>query len=72
MIYLSSRCFAQVEFLIGCVAGNEIGAEGAKAIGEMLKTNKTVTVVRLWSELIIKNYCRDAHICGIILFSCYR
>ena len=32
------------------VEGNNIGAEGAKAIGEMLKTNETVTVVDLSSE----------------------
>ena len=32
------------------VADNDIGAEGAKAIGEALKTNKTVTVVNLGGE----------------------
>ena len=30
--------------------GNGIGAEGAKAIGEALKTNKTVTTVNLGGE----------------------
>ena len=42
------------------VTDNKIGPEGAKVIAEMLKTNKTVTILRLWSE-IYKNYCcRDA------------
>ena len=33
--------------------GNNIGAEGAKAIGAMLKTNKTVSTVNLSSEKIL-------------------
>ena len=29
---------------------NEIGAEGAKAMSEMLKVNSTLTTLNLWSE----------------------
>ena len=35
------------------VAVNNIGAEGAKAIGEMLKTNETVTFVDLSRKKMI-------------------
>ena len=47
-------------YIYVCVTDNKIGAEGGKAIAEMLKTNKTVTIVRLWSEINKKNWCRDA------------
>ena len=35
------------------VEGNKIGAEGAKAIGEALQTNETVTVVDLSRKKMI-------------------
>ena len=32
------------------MTGNEIGAEGAKAMSEMMKVNSTLTTLDLWSE----------------------
>ena len=32
------------------MTANQIGEEGAKAIGEMLKVNSTLTTLNLWRE----------------------
>ena len=32
------------------MTGNGIGAEGAKAMSEMMKVNSTLTTLYLWSE----------------------
>ena len=32
------------------ITGNVVGAEGAKALSEMLKVNTTLTKLELWSE----------------------